>query len=178
MQKKITIALILCLTVVAIFATGCIKEKPTAMPTSTPTPTPTPTPIPAVTSTLTTDGLQVTVNSVRKDESDFLMPKSGYTFLIVNLTIKNVGNEGRKMYGVAGMTVEDNAEHSFPAHPRVDDLYEKIDRLSPYEWEDDILSLGQELTGEVGFEIPKVLTGWQFIYWYSGEPKLIWDLEL
>jgi len=186
MKRKIAVTLILCLTIVAIFTIGCVEEKHATAPT--PIPTPTPTPIPAVTSTLTTDGLQVTVNSVRKDDGealpDYQKPDSGYTFLIVSITIENIGDEKERIYHPGGMmNVYDEEGYRYGVGllmpeevlPKDKDFSRIYPQLSPGD--DEYLQPKQEIVGEVGFEVPKTSKGLQLIYW--GPPsfeKLIWDL--
>ncbi|MEW6188763.1 MAG: DUF4352 domain-containing protein [Actinomycetota bacterium] len=136
-----------------------------------------------------THGLKITINSIRRATKNSGLIMSEYpTWLIVNLTIKNISDEpieDPSMY--LPMRIIDSEGNEFigngdllSSERRVEMgeplIFEEIDKLNPGV--KDRLPPGEELTGNIWFSLPEESKGLKLIY----DPgpfgkKLKWSLK-
>jgi len=99
--------------------------------------------------------LEFTVNGIRTDEGgDFNKPEEGNTFLIIDATIKNTGQDSSALSSLMMFKLYDL------------DFYEKdmaifADIKGNLDGE---LGAGRTMRGEVAFEVGKNETEWEFIF--------------
>lgn len=132
-----------------------LPAKPTDVP-STAVPATEPTKPSALTvgSTDETDGLKVTLNSVRHETTGLVPAKAGMEYLIVNLTFENPGNEKKAVSSLISFSVKDDTGQKYTT------AFGATTKSSA----DGSVAPGDKLRGETAFEVPKNATNLAFIY--------------
>jgi hypothetical protein len=104
----------------------------------------------AVGDTGESDGLEITVNSFRRTSNGLLSPSAGNEYLIINLTAANTTDEEQIVSSLLNFSVKDDGgngtdfDQSFTAGVET-----SLDGNVP---------AGEELTGEIAYEIPEDAT--------------------
>ncbi|HEX8600379.1 MAG TPA: DUF4352 domain-containing protein [Chloroflexia bacterium] len=124
----------------------------------------------AVGDTGESDGLEITVNSFRRTSSGLLSPDAGNEYLIINITAANTTDEEKIVSSLLNFSVKDDGgngtdfDQSFTAGVET-----SLDGNVP---------AGEELTGEIAYEIPEDAT--DLVLHFDpilGDEELRWALE-
>lgn len=174
-MKKLFI-LIACLTLLIGTLAACGSSDGntgTLVSTTTPVPTATPTPVKHFTVGQTVnvgDTWQVTINSVKISNGDgFIKPKTGNTFLIVDLTLKNVSSQEDSISSVLNFSIKDGTGQKY------EDIY-----LDGNTAPDGKVAAGDNLRGQLVYEVPMS----QHKFTFAFEPDIIstgqtiWDISI
>lgn len=112
---------------------------------------------------------EVTVHGFRFDEGDeFFAPGEGNTWLVVDVTVVNTGDNSYALSSVLQTAARDQEgrEHGIAFGP---DLQGSLDGQIPS---------GDKLRGEAAFEVPVGQTGLQFVFKQAiGSAQARWNLE-
>lgn len=113
-------------------------------------------------STGETNGLKVTLNSVRHETSGLVAPKSDAEYLIVNVTFENTSNDKKTVSSLANFSVKDDTGQQ----------YHTAFGANTKSSADGSVAVGDKLRGETAFEVPKSATNLTFIYdpVFGGDP--------
>ncbi|ANA79869.1 DUF4352 domain-containing protein [Paenibacillus glucanolyticus] len=122
----------------------------------------------AVGDTVDYHGAVITLNSVRDSEGDeYLKPQAGHTFKVVELTVKNNGQEPLVISSALSFSLTDSSDLNYTV-PITDDVKMLDGTVAP----------GGELKGEIPYEVKQGVQGLQLSY---GDPmkegRAIWTVE-
>jgi len=123
------------------------KASPTAKRTKTPKATPTPTVEPAVGVPVKSGRYQLTVNSVTDpytSANQFSQPDEGKRFVVIDVTIENVGEKGNISYNPLYFVLLDTNNQ----------VYEWSFVITENDLRSGELGAGEKASGLVGFEVP------------------------
>lgn len=122
----------------------------------------------AVGDTGESDGVEITLNSFRRTSSGLLDPDAGNEYLIVNLTASNTTNEEQIVSSLLNFSVQDAAGES----------YNQSFTAGVETSLDGNIPAGEEMTGEIAYEIPEDATDLVLIFDpILGGDELRWALE-
>ncbi|MCX7669232.1 MAG: DUF4352 domain-containing protein [Anaerolineae bacterium] len=138
--------------------TSTFTPRPTPIPTNTPVPTPTPTPRPSptpyplvtgtISETVVSGSLALTVNEVIVPKTDAKSgPPAGYRFIVVDLTMHNMGNQAVPITVAREMILKDSTDQIYKASARATAA---VSGTMP----DITLAPGEKIKAQVGFEVP------------------------
>ncbi len=113
-------------------------------------------------------GTVITLNGVRESEGDeYLKPQPGHTFKVVDITVKNNGQEPLVISSALSFSLTDSSDLNYTV-PITDDVKMLDGTIAP----------GGELTGEIPYEVKQGVKGLQLSY---GDPmkegRAIWSVE-
>ncbi|HEX8217625.1 MAG TPA: DUF4352 domain-containing protein [Chloroflexia bacterium] len=91
------------------------------------------------------DGLTITLNSVRRTTSGLLAPDAGKEYLIVNLTAENTTNDDKVVSSLLNFSVRDAGGDTFS---------QSFTAGVETSFDGDVPA-GESITGEIAYEIPK-----------------------
>ncbi|EGG37620.1 DUF4352 domain-containing protein [Paenibacillus sp. HGF5] len=122
----------------------------------------------AVGDTVDYHGAVITLNGVRDSEGDeYLKPQPGHTFKVVDITVKNNGQEPLVISSALSFSMTDSSDLNYTV-PITDDVKMLDGTIPP----------GGELTGEIPYEVKQDVQGLQLSY---GDPmkegRAIWAVE-
>lgn len=122
----------------------------------------------AVGDTIDYHGTAITLNSVRDSEGDeYLKPQAGHTFKVVDITVKNNGQEPLVISSALSFSMTDSNDLNYTV-PITDDVKMLDGTIAP----------GRELKGEIPYEVKEDVQGLQLSY---GDPmkegRAIWAVE-
>lgn len=122
----------------------------------------------AVGDTVDYHGTVITLNGVRESEGDeYLKPQPGHTFKVVDITVKNNGQEPLVISSALSFSLTDSSDLNYTV-PITDDVKMLDGTVAP----------GGELTGEIPYEVKQGVKGLQLSY---GDPmkegRAIWAVE-
>ncbi|MCI1774435.1 MAG: DUF4352 domain-containing protein [Paenibacillus lautus] len=122
----------------------------------------------AVGDTVDYHGAVITLNGVRDSEGDeYLKPQPGHTFKVVDITVKNNGQEPLVISSALSFSMTDSSDLNYTV-PITDDVKMLDGTIPP----------GGELTGEIPYEVKQDVQGLQLSY---GDPmkegRAIWSVE-
>lgn len=122
----------------------------------------------AVGDTVDYHGTVITLNGVRESEGDeYLKPQPGHTFKVVDITVKNNGQEPLVISSALSFSLTDSSDLNYTV-PITDDVKMLDGTIAP----------GGELTGEIPYEVKQGVKGLQLSY---GDPmkegRAIWTVE-
>lgn len=122
----------------------------------------------AVGDTVDYHGTVITLNGVRESEGDeYLKPQPGHTFKVVDITVKNNGQEPLVISSALSFSLTDSSDLNYTV-PITDDVKMLDGTIAP----------GGELTGEIPYEVKQGVKGLQLSY---GDPmkegRAIWAVE-
>ncbi|MBU5349193.1 DUF4352 domain-containing protein [Paenibacillus lautus] len=122
----------------------------------------------AVGDTVDYHGTVITLNGVRESEGDeYLKPQPGHTFKVVDITVKNNGEEPLVISSALSFSLTDSSDLNYTV-PITDDVKMLDGTIAP----------GGELTGEIPYEVKQGVKGLQLSY---GDPmkegRAIWAVE-
>jgi hypothetical protein len=109
----------------------------------------------------------VTVNSVKTNTgSDFTRPKSGYTYLIVDVTLKNISSSNHVASSIMMFDLKDQTGQKYTI------TFTDFAKAAP----DGTMSSGSLLPGELVYEVPSSMHAFTFSFqpsiwqqtWWSG----------
>ncbi|WP_339295062.1 DUF4352 domain-containing protein [Paenibacillus sp. FSL W7-1279] len=153
--------------------TGTSEEQPTAEPQGEDQPADNAEVKPigepaAVGDTVDYHGTVITLNGVRESEGDeYLKPQPGHTFKVVDITVKNNGQEPLVISSALSFSLTDSSDLNYTV-PITDDVKMLDGTVAP----------GGELTGEIPYEVKQGVKGLQLSY---GDPmkegRAIWAVE-
>lgn len=109
----------------------------------------------AVGETVKMGDLSITVNAVREDSGvDFIKPKDGYIYYIVDCTLENHGGESEAISSLMMFSLADNEgyNHTVAIGPETQGSL------------DGELAPGRKMRGEVAFEIPADAAGLELVF--------------
>jgi len=112
----------------------------------------------------------VTVNSVKTSQGDdVFQPKSGNTFLIVDVTVKNVSSQEQDLSSILQFTLKDSSGQKYD-QTIVDGA------TSP----DGKIAAGDQLRGQLAYEVPKAQKSFTLAFEadITSSGQTIWDLSL
>jgi hypothetical protein len=112
----------------------------------------------------------VTVNSVKTSQGDeVIQPKSGNTFMIIDVTLKNVSNKEQDVSSLLMFTLKDSTGQQYD-ETVVDGA------TSP----DGKLEAGDVLRGQIAYEVPKSQHTFTFGFEadITSSGQTIWDLKI
>lgn len=151
--------------------TARTTPQPTA--TFTPAPTATPTRVPGryyVGDTVTVDGTYVvTVNGVSTSKGGFFKPRKGNTFLIVDLTIRNISDQPQGISSWLQFALKDST-----GQKRGETLVDNVN--GP----DGNLAPGDTVRGQIGYEVPRSQHDFSFSFqpnWFQ-PTVIVWLLSV
>jgi hypothetical protein len=112
----------------------------------------------------------VTVNGVTTSQGDdFTKPKSGNTFLVVDVTLKNTSGKSQDVSSLISFDLKDSTGQKYTAT-----------FLSGVTGPDGAVAAGEQVRGQIPFEVPSS----QHKYVFSFQPDIIssdvvlWDLSI
>lgn len=164
-----------------ILAAGCTTQSPqatdipattsapvtTTVPTTLPTtvlttlPTTVPTPRPTTILTTPVKRFEVKVNDIQKYVSDnqYAAPRSGYEYLLVDFSIKNVGLPSGYSFNpnYAKLEDPDGYRYSYASHSY----------SVPGAFESVVIRHGDTVRGKLLFEVPPMPVGTDYTLWVS-----------
>lgn len=122
----------------------------------------------AVGDTVDYHGAVITLNGVRDSDGDeYLKPQPGHTFKVVDITVKNNGQEPLVISSALSFSMTDSSDLNYTV-PITDDVKMLDGTIPP----------GGELTGEIPYEVKQDVQGLQLSY---GDPmkegRAIWAVE-
>ncbi|GAB6927636.1 hypothetical protein JCM10914A_16190 [Paenibacillus sp. JCM 10914] len=122
----------------------------------------------AVGDTIDYHGAVVTLNSVRdSDGDDYLKPQDGHTFKVVDVTVKNNGDEPLVVSSALSFSLTDATDLNYTVA-----ITDDVSML------DGTIAPGEELTGEIPYQVLKDAEDLQLSY---GDPmkegRAIWSLD-
>ncbi|RAR42522.1 DUF4352 domain-containing protein [Paenibacillus sp. MDMC362] len=122
----------------------------------------------AVGDTVDYHGTVITLNGVRESGGDeYLKPQPGHTFKVVDITVKNNGQEPLVISSALSFSLTDSSDLNYTV-PITDDVKMLDGTIAP----------GGELTGEIPYEVKQGVKGLQLSY---GDPmkegRAIWAVE-
>jgi hypothetical protein len=116
------------------------------------------------------DTFVVTVSSVKTSKGDeFTKPKSGDTFLVVDVTVKNASKQEQNVSGLLNFDIKDSAGHKYT---------ETI--LSGVTPPDGKVEAGGLLKGQLPYEVPTSHHDFTFSFQadITSSGQTIWDLHV
>jgi len=143
---------LIALLILLLCAAGCTAPVPT--PIDTPPQSPTtietsrPTTIPTTIPTTAGLPLDVTINSLGTYVSDteYQQPKAGYQFMLVDFSIRNVGERPAYRYNPNDVDLRDPDMYQYGYH--------QVSYLIPGAFESTVIPLGETRRGKLVFEVP------------------------
>lgn len=113
-------------------------------------------------------GTVITLNKVRESEGDdYSKPQQGHIFKVMELTVKNNGQEPLVISSALSFSLTDSSDLNYTV-PITDDVNMLDGTIAP----------GEELTGEIPYEVKQDVQGLQLSY---GDPmkegRAIWAVE-
>lgn len=115
------------------------------------------------------DNFVVTVNSVKTSQGDDItQPKSGDTFLIVDVTVKNVSNQSQDISSALNFDIQDATGQKYTETI--------VDGETP---PDGTVQPGDLLRGQLSYEVPASQKSFEFSFQdvIGGGDEAIWDLS-
>ncbi len=116
------------------------------------------------------DTYMVTVNSVKTSQGDAVFkPKSGHTFLIVDVTVKNTSSEEQTLSTLLQFTLKDSTGQKY------DETF-TADTTPP----DGKIATGDQVKGQMAYEVPKSQHDFTLAFEADilSSGQTIWDLHV
>jgi hypothetical protein len=112
----------------------------------------------------------VTVNSVKTNQgNDIVQPKSGNTFLIIDITLKNVSSQEQTVSSLLQFTLQDSTGQKYD---------EAITGVGTTP--DGKVAANSQLRGQLGYEVPKAQHQFTLAFEadITSQGQTIWDLSV
>jgi hypothetical protein len=113
----------------------------------------------------------VTVNSVKKSAGDeFSKPKSGNTYLIVDLTMKNISSQEQEVSSLVSFNLQDTTGQRYT---------ETITTMSNIHSPDGKVEAGALLRGQLVYEVPTSIHAYTLSFQadFLSVGQTIWDIQ-
>jgi hypothetical protein len=102
--------------------------------------------------------IALTVNEVTRPSGDELnQPEEGKTFVVVDLTLENKGDEAEQVSSLMQMSLKDDTGQKYDI-----DLMASV--ASGGTAPEGEISPGEKLRGQVGFQVPEDAAGLEFVF--------------
>jgi Domain of unknown function (DUF4352) len=118
------------------------------------------------------DTWNITVNSVKTSKGDqFSVPKSGNTFLIIDLSMKNISAQEQNVSSLISFNLQDNTGQKYT---------ESLTTLSDVHPPDGKVEAGAPLRGQLVYEVPISMKTYTLSFQadFTSAGQTIWDIHV